>query len=310
MTDVVLAGCRALALPAPAAETLCAADRAVRCCAAAETLLAEHARLFWADAFGEDLEENGVFTRLDEAARLTGLHRYTVYALFFLRSAPEMKRRYALRGISDEVFCDSFSDFKWKLLETHRLENVWGVFCPGWIAGFFLQQRFCLGRLEFELSNSEYTYENAGCRLVPGRPLVQVHIPESGPLVYERVLDSYRRAAAFYYNTFGDGAIPFLTETWMLYPPVKALLPPGNLRRFTSDFAVIAAGPAEEPDDRWRIFHMPNTDDTARYPEDTSLQRALKAFLLGGGSMGIGTGIFFYRSGSVLPHTEKEVLEQ
>ena len=88
----------------------------------------------------------------------------------------------------------------------------------------------------------------------------------------------------------------FCCESWILYPPVYALLPEGNLRRFGADYTVTHSRLDPLQDDRRRVFHMPNGTPIERYPEGNSLQRALKPWLLAGSRMGEGMGFFFYET--------------
>ena len=144
--------------------------------------------------------------------------------------------------------------------------------------------------------------KNGTHKVKVGDPVINLHIPSSGSLLYEDALDSYMQAARFCGKYFAGDVIPFQCETWLLYPRVNQLLPDGNMRRFTADFDVRMAGIDPRQDDRWRVFHVPNSTPITEYEENTSLQRNLKAWLMEGNNMGIGVGCFFFENGRVLPH--------
>lgn len=270
----------------------------------AASLLQENIHLLWAHFFQETGSD---MVRLDKIAALTGIHPYTVYQVFFMLCAPHTQELYEQQGIDLAIYHDSMLDIKWKMRKTHQIFGVWGTKWGYWFRQFFLLQRFCLGRLEFELIPSPVAYENNGHIIRKGDPVLNMHIPASGPLDRQRVLDSYHRAAEFYREDFPGGTIPFQCMSWLLYPEICPLFPVGNLQAFQADFEIITAGIVPHEDDRWRVFQVPETVPVEMYPEKTSLQRNLKAWLLEGNQMGQGIGMFFYKDGVILPHTKKPI---
>ena len=247
--------------------------------------------------------ENGdAWKDIDVLSEKTGIHGFTIHQLFLIYCAGETKDRYQAAGYSEEFYWDSMKDLKYKMEETYLLHGVWGVYCGPWLASFILMKCFCLGRLQFEILSSEFHYELAGHVLNPHDPIVNVHIPSFGRLGYEDVLDAYGRAAKFFAHLFPDGAVWFHCETWMLYPQVNALLPAGNMKRFSEDFDIVHACIDPNQDDRYRVFMLPKTVPVSQYPEKNTLQRNLKAWLLEGNTMGVGFGLFLWKDGEIVPH--------
>lgn len=254
-------------------------------------LLEENAALLWQGAFtclGEDL------CRLDEIARRCGLHPYTVHLLFYVLCAPTVRQRYAQRGLPMDIYRQSMLALKWKMQKTYPLYGVWGSAWAAWFRPFFELKRFGIGRLEFELAPSMVDFTGNGHVLQKGEPVVNVHIPAAGALEHGAVLASYGRAASFFREAFPGKWIPFQCCTWMLYPPVAALVPGGNIWRFAQDYEIAATEDAPEEDDRWRIFPVPEGTPVAAYPENTGLQKKLKSYIMEGKSMGCGVGVLFY----------------
>lgn len=262
----------------------------------AQSLLQENACLLWANK----LQSRDDLSRLDQIAELTGIHPYTVYLLFFILAVPEMRKRYEEKKLDPSLCHDCLMDLKWKLNETHEIYGVWGVFCGDWYPDFFLLKRFALGRLQFEDRPLGFDYEIGTLMLHSTDNVLHVHIPSSGPLYYNEVLDSYARAAAFFRPDCKDRPIVFMCDSWVLHPPVQALFPAGNLRRFTQDYTYVRSFTDPRQDDRWRVFHMPNSTPINEYPEDTTLQRNLKAWLLQGNHMELGIGVLLYQNGTIL----------
>jgi len=231
-----------------------------------------------------------------------GVHRFAVHQLFLIYCAEETKVCYEKAGYSEELYWDAMKDLKYKMEETQQVYGVWGVYCGPWLASFILLKCFCLGRLQFEILPSEFHYELAGHTLKPHEPVVNVHIPSFGRLAHEDVLDAYSRAAKFFGHLFPDGAVWFHCETWMLYPQVNALLPAGNMKRFSEDFDIVHACIDPNQDDRYRVFMLPPDVPITEYPEKNALQKNLKAWFLEGNTMGIGFGLFLWKDGEVVPH--------
>ena len=81
------------------------------------------------------------------------------------------------------------------------------------------------------------------------------------------------------------------------YPEAEKILPAhSNIRGFMADYDIIRSKVDEEGDyhNMWRLFDMDFTGDFNDYPEDSSLRRAYKKFLLDGNRTGSGYGVFFY----------------
>ena len=248
------------------------------------------------------LGDGDPWKQIDALAEETGVHLFTVHQLFLIYCAEETKARYEKAGYSENLYWDAMKDLKYKMEETQQVYGVWGVYCGPWLSSFILLKCFCLGRLQFEILPSKFHYELAGHTLHPHESVVNVHIPSFGRLAHEDVLDAYSRAAKFFGHLFQDGAVWFHCETWMLYPQVNALLPAGNMKRFSEDFDIVHACIDPNQDDRYRVFMQPPDVPITEYPEKNTLQKNLKAWLLEGNTMGVGFGLFLWKDGEVVPH--------
>lgn len=260
-----------------------------------------------AAVFGRNREQlfsdpSNAWKDLDAFIEKSGIHRFTVHQLFLIYCAEETKIRYQAAGYPEQLYWDTMKDLKYKMEETHKVYGVWGVYCGPWLAHSILLRCFCLGRLQFEVVPSDFSCELAGHVLQSQDKVINVHIPSFGKLGYEDVLDAYSRAAKFFGHLFPDGAVWFRCKTWMLYPPVNALLSKGNIKRFFEDFNIVHAFVDPNVDDRYRIFMVPSDVPVTEYPENSTLQRNLKAWLLEGNSMGLGVGFFLWKDGKVVPH--------
>lgn len=242
--------------------------------------------------YGEILSET------DKAAEIAGVHKYSAELLIFILFSKHLRELYKQNGISDKIWFDSMCDLKWKLWECKAVKGSWGSFVAGWFPGFFNLTRFALGRLQFEIVEFDGEYEKDGKKLKKGDKVVNVHIPRTlTPLDKESRDDAYAQAAEFFSGMTDGAPIAFVCSSWLLYPEAEKILPAhSNIRGFMADYDIIRSKVDEEGDyhNMWRLFDMDYTGDFNDYPEDSSLRRAYKKFLLDGNRTGSGYGVFFY----------------
>lgn len=82
--------------------------------------------------------------------------------------------------------------------------------------------------------------------------------------------------------------VPLFCDSWLLSPALKELLPEtSNILRFQRSFSITPLDRCSFM--RW-VFSDPELP-LAQQPEDTTLRRRVKAFLLSGGTIPDGRGI-------------------
>lgn len=214
----------------------------------------------------------------------SGVPRYASDMLALLYAAEKMAERYKETGIPDEIYLDTLSDLRNKLIECKKLKGEWGTFVAWWLAGYFRLKRFALGRLQYEVVDHE------------GKPALNCHIPSGSPLRFEAVMDSLRKAYDFYPSVRMDGKITVVCHSWLLYPPHRELFADGsNLRRFVDLFTVTEGTPDPKNQSLWLIFYKNyNSVSLDELPVKTSLQRAFVEYLRAGNCMGYGRGYLIF----------------
>lgn len=120
-------------------------------------------------AAGRRLDARSLLAHLESLGPECGVNGYTMRMLPLIAALDAAEEKYRERGLSGEMFRDSFADLLWKTLECGRRHGVWGSTAALWTWGFFEFRIFGLGRLQFE--PVEYA----------GAPALSVHIPSSGP---------------------------------------------------------------------------------------------------------------------------------
>ena len=237
---------------------------------------------------------------LAEIAEITGISRYTVDMLFFLSCAAPMRELYRQKGIGEEIYWNTLSDLKNKLLECKSLHGIYGNFTNHWFPRFLRAEAFALGRLQYELK--PFQLESYGDLLQQGDVVCNCHIPSSGPLLQEDVLESLKQAYRFYRPYHRKGILPVTCHSWLLYPPVAECFgKDSNLDRFYRIFEILDETPDPANKNFWRVFSQAFSPETLpSAPERSSLQRSIKQFLLRGGCMGNSWGMILFDGEKIL----------
>lgn len=231
-------------------------------------------------------------------AASSGIHVYTVWLLFLIQAARRAQGDYLQKGVPEQVFWDTFCDLRYKLFECRDVQGVWGNFVASWYPIFYTCDIVKLGRLEYE--NSTYQWEEPftgwGVTLRKGDPVKSIHIPSSGePFTLEARLDSYRRAYEFFREELGGGPLVCTCHSWLLYPEHKKVFSPGgNMADFMEDFQILGSEAQDTFHDAWRVFGPKAKKPAGQLPENTSLQRAFKAWLSAGKKTGEGFGVLVF----------------
>ena len=237
---------------------------------------------------------------------LTDIEPYCVDMVFLLTSAQPLLYLYRAKGLSDELFYETMRDLLYKLRECLAVYGVHGTFVIEWYKRFYTCERFKLGRLQFE--TREYPIDEPFRDIyAKGDTVIGCHIPSSGPLCYEDVVDSLRQAYEFYSDRLIDGKLYVYCHSWLMFPPyAKTVFPEGsNLYRFLNLFELVRTEEDERYKDFVRVFSKYyKEEELDELPEDTGLRRRLKKFLQDGNKMGEAYGFIEFDGQNIL--TEKK----
>lgn len=234
---------------------------------------------------------------LNELSEKTGIHKYSMEMIFALDLAQEMKKIFDKRGYAPHIFIDTAMDFRYKLDECKTVYDVWGTFVSAWYPIFYTGNLIKLGRLEYEICDFDYDmeYTGGGITLKKGDPVLSVHIPSSGPLTEELCFESYKLAYDFFKDMHGDKPLVLICHSWLFHHSTeKVLSPSSNTVRFIHDFDVVEQEDTDSFHDKWRVFGAGASKSDADLPEDTSMQRAYKKYLLEGGKTGAALAILVF----------------
>lgn len=130
--------------------------------------------------------------------------------------------------------------------------------------------------------------------LAEGDPILEIHIPEDGPMGFEACGDSLRQAADFFPKYFPDR--PFnaaCCTSWFLDPTYRRLLAPNaNISRFQRECHLFPLDSRGKHSGLERIFG-PYVHDLATAPRDSSLRAAVLDHLANGGALISGGGLLW-----------------
>ncbi len=186
--------------------------------------------------------------------------------------------RWEQAGIPLEIYRDTMA-FATRYLKDGL--KAWGHYCftaGWWFPRQLAMELFRLGSLEFELIRERE------------EPRVYLHIPTDASLAAEAIDGSFRRLRDFtarYYPAWKDADL--YLDSWLMSPVLRSMLPEGSrILAFQDRFELQSVDEDSMGALEW-IFPG-HKEVSSELPENSSLQRAMKAFLLSGGKPGWAAG--------------------
>ena len=202
-----------------------------------------------------------------------------------LMTAAESRKYGAWKGIPEEIWLDTMKCFARFAAEHRRSFGRDGFDRAEWTTRQTGARLFRIGELEYEMAETP-----------SGRREIGLHIPSDARLEAPRLNESLEAADRFFRDRYpGWADAPRTCESWLLSPALKELLLPGSrILRFQEAFDILETDPEDDAALEW-VFYVAGAQrkglDLHRLPEDTSLQRKMKALLLAGGKPGSARGV-------------------
>ncbi len=220
----------------------------------------------------------GILNSYDDLTRLAVI----------LQCAEAAKEKYDALGINGKIFADTMSDI-----------NIWcenngnkGLKNSNWLKNHVSFELFKIGRLQYQFFRC--TVKRLNYRHLPlnyGDNVIYVHIPQGEKLIYSECVNSLKDAVVFFEKYFPQYHYDFFfSESWLLYGENwRFMEPSSNILQFASLFDIAYSYPVDAQAVE-RIFGKRKLLKK-NYPENTSLQKSAKKFMLDGGKLGAGIGI-------------------
>lgn len=197
-----------------------------------------------------------------------------------LECARRLFDRYQEKQIPLEIYVATMKCFT-RFLNECRDKNGSMFFDRGWWTYRQISmQIFRLGELEYELKEHQ------------GSNIISIHIPSDADLSPKAVDESLRQADIFFHTCFSNFPVhKYICSSWLLSPALKPLLADdSSILSFQKRFTITAEDKTDREYIEW-LFQVPADTTPESLPENTSLQRGVKEWLLDGGSIGCAHGI-------------------
>ena len=270
----------------------------------AHRAIAEDPRV--ADAFAAACEsllhpDGNVFRPAAAAlAEKTGIPLLTLHLVLQVHCLESLRQIYAENGFSEEFFWELAGMIRDQMLECREQHSLWGNETGLWPWVFHEWQCLTFGRLVYEpMPHWGAAYKG----VKKGDPTILIHIPGGKPLDMDAVMESLKQAYAHFRHQFPGGIVPFVTDTWLLYPPyMESVFPKdGNVQKFAALFHILDQYTDETYENFPSVFGCPfQGADLSQMPQKTRLQRNLLDYLRRGNPMGAAHGIFFYDENGIV----------
>jgi hypothetical protein len=195
-----------------------------------------------------------------------------------LRCACDVYDKYEEIGIPKEIFIATMKFFT-RFLQDYKDRHGSYRYVWGWWAVHQLSMvEYRIGELEYEM------------RMENSRPLIDIHIPADADMSLDKLRKSYLEAVSFFERFYPEFIkADMVCSSWLLAPALKNVLPESSrIMRFQKSFEVQKV----EEDSLAFMDWVYGTRDIPleKLPEDTSLQRKLKPYLLNNGKVEWASG--------------------
>lgn len=183
-----------------------------------------------------------------------------------LRCALDARAEYDRLSLPEKVYFDTMACFSRFVREHKESYGVYGFDRAFWTVRQVSCKLFRIGQLEYELVDGA----------------VSLHIPTDVRLEQDLLRQSWTQAKAILDRTFPEyKTAPYICRSWLLSTSLAHLLPEtSRILTFQRSFAITPLDAPCRGVIQW-VFKNPKLQPED-YPEGTSLQRKLKAYLLAG----------------------------
>ncbi len=158
--------------------------------------------------------------------------------LSFLFMCEELKREYNEKGINEDILIDTLKDIqRWTDIWSDLKGELW-LEELAWLKRHMDMKLFKLGRLQFCMAEAETDIED---KISKGENVIEIHIPECGPLDIDECKKSIEAAKGFFKKFYPEYEYKYFTcHSWLLDRTLKGLLNENsNILKFQELFDLI-----------------------------------------------------------------------
>lgn len=186
-----------------------------------------------------------------------------------------LEQQYLHLGIPEEILMDTLGDVvRWaKIWSDLKGELYLGELC--WLKWHFRMKIFKLGRLQFLMGYARRDIPGTSVR--EGDPVLEIHIPRTGPLDPQSCDRALAMAPEFFARYFPEHSWKLFTcNSWLLDDTLASFLPPeSNILRFQNRFVPVSGTRSDAI--LGFVFEWKITREQAKCrPADTALKAAIQ----------------------------------
>lgn len=188
-----------------------------------------------------------------------------------LYTSAEAYKIYQEKSIDDEIYTATMKCYTRFIDETYAETGQYDFDRFWWTTRQAGCHLFRIGELEYEIVPKE------------GWKRIHIHIPSDAVFSPDAVDESLRKADAFF-KAYDPGLShsEYFCTSWLLEPRLRDMLGEGsNILSFQNRFQILKEGEPGTSFLKW-VFKT-GTNDYTTLPEETSLQRKMKEYILSGG---------------------------
>ncbi|MFZ8765385.1 hypothetical protein [Enterococcus diestrammenae] len=196
-----------------------------------------------------------------------------IIAYMFLKKSWYVQSLYIQKQIPQVTYIDTMS-FYGRIIHYYQGKIEYDMYDMLWSIRQLDLKEFRIGSFEYEFKNNE----------------ISLHVPQNASLERKDRYLSYQKLCYFiskFFPSFSRSKVK--CTSWLLSPNLVRLLPKNSkICDFYNDFTIISDIDIE--DYRKWVYQGSNVE-VSQLPENTSLQKNLKKYLLKGNKLGMGEGI-------------------
>jgi len=199
-----------------------------------------------------------------------------------LGTVPDVAAWMRAAGIPEPTIATTLGDVGRHLRLEHRNTGRTGFDAPVWMLAVMSGSLYQLGRLQFDLRRRNQVESSLPAEY--GEWVLDVHIPEAGPLTPDAVGVSLQRAVTFFGEHFPDRPVrAAVCASWLLDPYLgRHLDQSSNMVSFQRLFTAFGEPRDDQLDAVYFTFGQRSLDGFDRLPRQSSLQRLVLERLASG----------------------------
>ena len=176
------------------------------------------------------------------------------------------------RGISREVTVATLKDVNVWFKNYKAVTGKIGIGEWDWLWYHYTGHMFRLGRLQFHIIKQN------------GKDVINTHIPQDEPLIESECIESFNIARKFFKVIFPESTPDrFVCSSWLLSENLSDILKEeSNIVKFMRLWTKTVVDEDDSAQAKQRVFGFDFNGNVQNAPENTSLQKSLKAYLLSG----------------------------